>query len=89
MFVTLLNKVGGIHSGSATIDVTLMDRDGVKVTSTTQTVSVCSSQLCSNKASGKLSLSKPHLWWPWTMSETPGYMYELQVKFCYQAIILC
>ena len=32
-----------------------------------------------NEVSGDLIVDQPTLWWPWTMSDTPGYLYPLDV----------
>jgi len=29
---------------------------------------------------GNMKLTSPHLWWPYLMSETPGYMYQLKIS---------
>ncbi len=30
---------------------------------------------------GHVYVEKPRLWWPWTMSDDPGYLYALQVRW--------
>lgn len=30
-------------------------------------------------AHGTLQVTSPSLWWPWTMSDTPGFLYAFQV----------
>lgn len=57
-----------------------MDRDGIEVASGSQPITMCSELICSNKVSGNVYLHEPNLWWPWTMSDTPGYLYVFQVK---------
>ena len=29
---------------------------------------------------GSVLVANPQLWWPWTMSDNPGYLYVLQVR---------
>lgn len=31
-------------------------------------------------AHGQFKVSSPNLWWPWTMSDAPGYLYAFQVS---------
>lgn len=33
-------------------------------------------------AAGELKVLNPNLWWPYLMSETPGYLYYLEVTYC-------
>jgi len=30
--------------------------------------------------SGEFEVSSPNLWWPWTMSDNPGYLYVFQIN---------
>ncbi|XP_071789903.1 beta-glucuronidase-like isoform X2 [Asterias amurensis] len=34
----------------------------------------------SNSLAGKFTITNAHLWWPYTMSEQPGYLYTLKVS---------
>ncbi|TNN64997.1 Beta-glucuronidase [Liparis tanakae] len=52
---------------SATIKVTLMDKDGHCVAS-------------SSEPSGDLIVKDVNLWWPYLMHENPGYLYSMEVR---------
>uniref|UniRef100_A0A8C2X792 Beta-glucuronidase n=1 Tax=Cyclopterus lumpus TaxID=8103 RepID=A0A8C2X792_CYCLU len=52
---------------SATISVTLMDKGGHCVAS-------------SSELSGDLKVKDVNLWWPYLMHENPGYLYSLEVR---------
>ncbi|XP_056299466.1 beta-glucuronidase [Pseudoliparis swirei] len=52
---------------SATIKVTLMDKDGHCVA-------------FSSKQSGDLTVKDVILWWPYLMHENPGYLYSMEVR---------
>lgn len=54
-------------ASSATFKVTLTDRDGRSVAS-------------SSEPSGVLKVMDVKLWWPYLMHENPGYLYSLEVR---------
>uniref|UniRef100_UPI0037E8AF27 beta-glucuronidase n=1 Tax=Semicossyphus pulcher TaxID=241346 RepID=UPI0037E8AF27 len=54
-------------ASSATLKVTLIDRDGHCVAS-------------SSEPSGVLKVADVKLWWPYLMHENPGYLYSLEVR---------
>lgn len=54
-------------ASSATFKVTLTDRDGHCVAS-------------SSEPSGVLKVTDVKLWWPYLMHENPGYLYSLEVR---------
>lgn len=56
-------------ASSAALKVTLMDKDGHCVTSSTQ-------------SSGVLKVVDVRLWWPYLMHANPGYLYSLEVRTC-------
>ena len=76
----MLTQVLGSGSGSATANVTLMSRLGETVSISVQSLSLCGG--CSSPVSqitGSITVNDPQLWWPWDMSDTPAYLYVLQV----------
>ena len=72
-------QVGGNHSGEVLVTVSLIDKDGVTVETSTQSVMMCSGEGCSTRVTGRMVIARPFLWWPWTMSPSPGYLHTLQV----------
>ena len=40
-------------------------------------------------ASGSLTLDNPMLWWPWTLSDTPGQMYPFSVSRVCVCVCVC
>lgn len=58
-------RVQGVSS--ATLMVTLIDRDGRSMAS-------------SSEPSGVLKVIDAKLWWPYLMHENPGYLYSLEVR---------
>ena len=40
----------------------------------------------SNSLAGKFTITNAHLWWPYTMSEQPGYLYTLKVSMAVSII---
>ena len=77
----MLTQVLGSGSGSATANVTLMSRLGEIVAMSVQSLSLCGG--CSSPVSqitGSITVNDPQLWWPWDMSDTPAYLYVLQVE---------
>lgn len=56
-------------ASTATLKVTLMDKDRHCVTS-------------SSDQSGVLKVVDVNLWWPYLMHENPGYLYTLEVRAC-------
>ncbi|KAM9385247.1 LOW QUALITY PROTEIN: beta-glucuronidase [Pholidichthys leucotaenia] len=63
-FVTYQVSVRG--AATATLKVSLMDKDGHCVAS-------------SREPSGVLSVTDVKLWWPYLMHENPGYLYSMEV----------
>lgn len=57
-----------LSSPGASVDVELADHEGKVVASRKGGVS------------GELTVPKANLWWPFTMSKTPGYLYTLSVR---------
>uniref|UniRef100_A0A3Q4HS55 Glucuronidase, beta n=1 Tax=Neolamprologus brichardi TaxID=32507 RepID=A0A3Q4HS55_NEOBR len=60
-------KVSVQGAATATLKVTLMDKDGHCVAS-------------SNTPSGVLKVVDVKLWWPYLMHENPGYLYSMEVR---------
>lgn len=60
-------KVSVRGAATATVKVTLMDKDGRCVASSSQ-------------ASGVLKVVDVNLWWPYLMHENPGYLYSMEVR---------
>ncbi|XP_058483956.1 beta-glucuronidase [Solea solea] len=60
-------KVSVQGATTATLKVTLQDRDGHCVASSTE-------------LSGVLKVVDVNLWWPYLMHENPGYLYSLEVR---------
>ena len=89
----MLTQVLGSGSGSATANVTLMNRLGEAVAISVQSLSLCGG--CSTPVSqitGSITVNNPQLWWPWDMSDTPAYLYVLQVgikSMCYGLCSVC
>ena len=72
-------QIGGSSSGDAVVNATLVNRVGETVGRSTVKVSPCSGEVCSAMATGSIAVKDPQLWWPWTMSSTPAYLYVFQV----------
>uniref|UniRef100_A0A671TPH4 Beta-glucuronidase n=1 Tax=Sparus aurata TaxID=8175 RepID=A0A671TPH4_SPAAU len=60
-------KVSVQGAATGTISVTLKDKDGRSVAS-------------SSKPSGVLKVEDVNLWWPYLMHENPGYLYSMEVR---------
>lgn len=60
-------KVSVQGATTATLKVTLIDKDGRSVAS-------------SSKPSGVLKVVDVKLWWPYLMHENPGYLYSMEVR---------
>ncbi len=77
-------QIGGSDTGEAVANVTLLGRGGVVATAN-HTLTGCDKEGCSvptlRLVSGVLVVSHPDLWWPWTMSNTPGFLYSFQVLY--------
>ncbi len=74
-------QVGGSYNKEAVANVTLLGRGGI-VAAANHTFTMChKNEECSVPPllSGALVVPHPDLWWPWTMSSTPGFLYSLQV----------
>ena len=79
--ITVRSKVN--DDGSADVDVDIHISGSTSQTSFTLTLGDASKSgaVSSNgSASVTLSLSKPNLWWPWTMSSDSGALYPLEVN---------
>lgn len=60
-------QVSVVGSDSATVKVSLTDKDGKCVTTSTG-------------ASGVLKVPNVNLWWPYLMHDNPGYLYSMEVQ---------
>lgn len=60
-------KVSVQGAASTTLKVTLIDKDGRSVAS-------------SSEPSGVLKVVDVKLWWPYLMHDNPGYLYSLEVR---------
>jgi beta-glucuronidase len=69
---TALLRVDVVTTGGATVSVALTDVAGVVVASN-------SSATAGGNVTLYLSVANANLWWPYTMSPTPGYLYSLSV----------
>jgi len=81
-------QVSGTTTKSVTIKVDLMERMGGMVASSDSGYLDCvqkdygygTPQRCMTSDQGSLMVATPELWWPWTMSDNPGYLYVFQVR---------
>ncbi|XP_030009905.1 beta-glucuronidase isoform X2 [Sphaeramia orbicularis] len=64
-FVSYVVSVGG--ASTSTVKVTLMDKDGQCVASSTG-------------LTGVLKVVDVNLWWPYLMHQNPGYLYSMEVR---------
>lgn len=60
-------KISVQGAATATLKVTLIDKDGRSVAS-------------SSEPSGMLKVVDVKLWWPYLMHENPGYLYTMEVR---------
>jgi len=72
-------QIGGtpIAAGSS-YSIALMSRGGGIVANSSGSVPAPNTNNISI-AHGEFTVSSPELWWPWTMSDSPGYLYVFQV----------
>ncbi len=73
-------QIGGSSSGDAMVNASLVNRVGETVGTSIMKVSSCAEGVCSAMATGSIVVKDPQLWWPWTMSSTPAYLYVFQVN---------
>jgi beta-glucuronidase len=59
-------------SGADQVEVTLFDADNTIVATNVSAVA-------NGVSTTVLTVANANLWWPWTMSATPGYLYTIQV----------
>jgi len=86
--VDYIIQVSGTTKKSVTIKVDLMQRMGGVVASSDSGYLDCiqkdygygTPQRCMTSDQGSLMVATPELWWPWTMSDNPGYLYVFQVR---------
>ena len=78
-------RTSGIDS--FVVEVQLMEKGGGKVVDVDRHRSLRSKRCverkgryCDQTVRGTILVNSPNLWWPWTMSDTPGYLYPLQVE---------
>ena len=76
--ITHTFKIGGSQSKTAKVVVKLMNSMGNVVATNLEHV-LHTRPGCSTRVMGTFPVSNPALWWPWTMSDTPGHLYVLQV----------
>ena len=74
-------EVGTSGNASVSVDVMLMGSGATGVNSA-RSLRKCrgpKGELCSAIVKGSIMVDSPKLWWPWTMSDSPGHLYPLQV----------
>jgi len=80
------NILVSVTTKSVTVKVALMERMGGVVASSDSGDLDCikkgygTPQRCMTSDQGSLMVATPELWWPWTMSDNPGYLYVFQVR---------
>lgn len=60
-------------SSDVTCRVSLADKANIVITKSEE----------ATQCLGTLTIDNPNLWWPYLMHPKPGYMYSLEVRYCY------
>jgi len=60
-------------SSDVTCRVSLADKANIVITKSEEAA----------QCLGTLTIDNPNLWWPYLMHPKPGYMYSLEVRYCY------
>ena len=73
-------QIGGtaIAAAGSSYSIALMSRGGGVVANCSGMVPSPDTRNIS-VAHGQFTVSAPNLWWPWTMSDSPGFLYVFQV----------
>ena len=79
VFVFDTQVTGRAVTSKSFFNVSLMSREGGVVAHCNGTL-YPSSIPGDPAGSGEFEVSSPNLWWPWTMSDNPGYLYVFQVS---------